>query len=297
MNFIVHKGDEKDTGPSDQSFLPTDDPGSLARSPATRRSTRPAGRAEDFAVIHYHRPDGDYGDATSSNYNDFWGVHTWAGHQDPDPEWTSPIKPAGTDRFGPFFKLDLDADATELAYILHRGDTKDPGPDQFLDLVTIGHEVWYLSGHTDADQMAKYLLPIQAGSGVDADLARQKAHWLTENTIAWDIDPLPGGEYALHFAPDGGLAVEGGAITGGTTIPLSRVATGLPADLQAKWPHLATYQAFRIAADDLERVPDALKGQLAVSATDADGNLRDRHRRADPRRARRPLSVRPATSA
>ena len=103
------------------------------------------GSAEDFTVIHYHRPDGDYGDATSTNYNDFWGLHTWAGHLDPDPEWTSPIKPAGTDRFGVFFKLDLDPDATELAYILHRGDTKDPGPDQFLDLVNIGHEVWYLS--------------------------------------------------------------------------------------------------------------------------------------------------------
>ena len=107
-----------------------------------------------------------------------------------------------------FFKLDLDDDATELAYILHRGDTKDPGPDQFLDLVNIGHEVWYLSGHTDADQMAKYLLPIQAGSGIDADLSRQKAHWLTENTIAWNIEPVPGGEYALHYAPNGGLAVE-----------------------------------------------------------------------------------------
>ena len=58
--------------------------------------------------------------------------------------------------------------------------------------------------------MAKYLLPIQAGSGIDANLSRQKAHWLTENTLAWDIEPLPGGEYALHYAPDGGLAVAGG---------------------------------------------------------------------------------------
>ncbi len=208
LNFIIHKGDEKDPGP-DQSFTPAEEPAVWIQSgDTTIHPTR--GSAEDFAVIHYHRPDGDYGDATSSNYNDFWGVHTWAGHQDPDPEWTSPIKPAGTDRFGVFFKLDLDEDATELAYILHRGDTKDPGPDQFLDLVNIGHEVWYLSGHTDADQKAKYLLPIQAGSGSDADLSRQKAHWLTENTIAWNIDPLPGGEYALHYAPDGGLAVDGG---------------------------------------------------------------------------------------
>ncbi len=273
LNFIIHKGDEKDPGP-DQSFTPAEEPAVWIQSGDT--TIHPTlGSAEDFAVIHYHRPDGDYGDATSTNYNDFWGLHTWAGHLDPDPEWTSPIKPAGTDRFGVFFKLDLDPDATELAYILHRGDTKDPGPDQFLDLVNIGHEVWYLSGHTDADNMAKYLLPVQAGSGSSADLSRQKAHWVTENTIAWNIDPVPGGEYALHFAPDGGLAVVGGALTGGTTIPLARVAAGLSAELQEKWPHLATYQAFRIAAGDLDQVPDALKSQLAVSATNADGTLVD----------------------
>ena len=272
LNFIIHKGDEKDPGP-DQSFTPAEEPAVWIQSAdATIHPTR--GSAEDFAVIHYHRPDGDYGDPTSSNYNDFWGVHTWAGHLDPDPEWTSPIKPAGTDRFGVFFKLDLDADATELAYILHRGDAKDPNPDQFLDLVNIGHEVWYLSGHTDADQKAKYLLPIQAGSGVDADLSRQKAHWLNANTIAWDIEPIPGGSYAIWSAPTGGLAVEGGTITGGQSIPMSRVAGGLPADLQAKWPHLADYQAFRIAPGNLNAAKAALTGQLAVSAADETGALR-----------------------
>ncbi len=60
----------------------------------------------------------------------------------------------------------------------------------------------------------------------------------------------------------------------GKTIPLARVATGLTAELKAKWPHLADYEAFRIAAGDLDAVPEALKGQLAVSATDAEGSLR-----------------------
>jgi pullulanase-type alpha-1,6-glucosidase len=271
VNFIVHKGDEKDPGP-DQSFIPATDPAVWIQSgDVTIHPTR--GSAEDFALIHYHRPDGDYGDPSSSNYQDFWGVHTWAGHLDPDPEWTSPIKPAGTDRFGPFFKLDTDDGATELAYILHRGDTKDLADDQFLDLVGVGHEVWYLSGHVDSEGQAKYLLPIEAGGGIDADLGKQKAHWLTEDTIAWNIEPT-GGDYALHTAPDGGLAAEGGAITGGGTIPLARVAGGLSDELKAKWPHLATYAAFRIAADDLDLVPEALRGQLAVSASDDEGSLR-----------------------
>ncbi|HVL52997.1 MAG TPA: alpha-amylase family glycosyl hydrolase, partial [Vitreimonas sp.] len=271
VNFIVHKGDEKDTD-GDRSFLPTEIPEAWLQSGDSMiHKTR--GSAEDFAVIHYHRPDGDYGDPTSSNFNDFWGMHVWAGAASPNPSWEQPVKPVGLDRFGPVFKVDLVNDASELAYILHRGNTKDPDPDQFLDLVNIGHEVWYLSGHVDSEQKHKYLLPIQAGSGSDANLARQKAHWLTENMIAWNIDPLPGGDYALHYAPDGGLAVAGG-VTGGTSIPLSRVPAGLSAELKAKWPHLAAYQAFRIGSGDLDEVPDALRGQLAVSATDAEGNLR-----------------------
>ena len=37
------------------------------------------GDAEDFVLIHYHRDDGDYGDPTSPDFNDFWGLHVWDG--------------------------------------------------------------------------------------------------------------------------------------------------------------------------------------------------------------------------
>ena len=30
-------------------------------------------------MIHYHRADGDYGDYTSSDFTDFWGLHVWTG--------------------------------------------------------------------------------------------------------------------------------------------------------------------------------------------------------------------------
>ena len=44
------------------------------------------------------------------------------------------------------FRVDLADGADQLAYILHRGDTKGPGPDQFLDFALDGHEVWQLRG-------------------------------------------------------------------------------------------------------------------------------------------------------
>jgi hypothetical protein len=64
-------------------------------------STTQRGAAEKFVTLHYHRPAGDYGDYTSTNYNDFWGLHAW-GDAD-DPGWTTPHKPAYMDTFGPVF--------------------------------------------------------------------------------------------------------------------------------------------------------------------------------------------------
>ncbi|HKX69708.1 MAG TPA: hypothetical protein VJM75_00690 [Acidimicrobiales bacterium] len=46
--------------------------------------------------------------------------------------------------------------ADQLAYVLHRGDTEDPGPDQFLVFDAYGHEVWQVQG---ADPENPYVAP------------------------------------------------------------------------------------------------------------------------------------------
>jgi hypothetical protein len=116
------------------------------------------GSAEGYATIHYRRPAGDYGDATSSDFNDFWGLHVWTGAAT-ETEWTAPLKPVGEDGFGLVFRVDLAAGATQLNYILHRGDTKDPGPDQSLDLAATGHEIWQIQ---DAIVDNPHLVPTRA---------------------------------------------------------------------------------------------------------------------------------------
>jgi glycosidase len=113
------------------------------------------GAAEDYAVIHYRRPAGDYGDPTSSNFDDFWGLHVWTGAAT-EPPWTDPVRPVGEDVFGIEFRVDLMDGADQLAYILHRGEAKDPGPDQFLVFDSFGHEVWQLQG---ADPENPYVAP------------------------------------------------------------------------------------------------------------------------------------------
>jgi Bacterial pullanase-associated domain len=137
-----------------QPFTPTETPSAWFQ-PGEQVVHPSRGAAEDFATIHYRRPAGDYGDPTSSDFNDFWGLHVWTGAAT-ETAWTSPLRPIGSDVFGAEFRIDLADGAEQLAYILHRGDTKDPGPDQFLVFDAFGHEVWQLQG---ADPENPYVAP------------------------------------------------------------------------------------------------------------------------------------------
>jgi glycosidase len=137
-----------------QTFTPTETPTAWFQ-PGEQVVHQSRGAAEDFATIHYRRPAGDYGDPTSTDFNDFWGLHVWTGAAT-EPPWTDPVRPVGQDVFGIEFRIDLSDGADQLAYILHRGDTKDPGPDQFLVFDTYGHEVWQLQG---ADPERPYAAP------------------------------------------------------------------------------------------------------------------------------------------
>ena len=157
-------------------FIPAGQRRGLGRSPgdATIHPTR--GRRRGLAVIHYHRADGDYGDRLA-NFADFWGLHVWAGAATPT-EWTSPMQPAGTDalRAGLPGRRSWPTRPSSPTSSTS-GDTKDLPADQSLDLVTVGHEVWYLSGHATREQMPVPAAD-RAGAGIDADLTKAKAHWL-----------------------------------------------------------------------------------------------------------------------
>ncbi|MCC6458018.1 MAG: pullulanase-type alpha-1,6-glucosidase [Caldilineaceae bacterium] len=259
LNFIIHKGDEKDPGP-DQSLIPQETAAVWIQS-GNETIYPQLCAATDTAVLHYRRPAGDYGDYNSTNFADFWGLHTWQAAE--DPGWTMPRKPDAFDPFGAVFNVPLIDPTQNLAYIFHRGDEKDPGPDQFLDFDTYGCEVWQLQG---ADPEAPYILPVLSGPRSGADLSKERAHWLNANTIAWDTDIVAGNSYQLHYAPEGGIILENNVLTGGSSIPLEYVQDGLPPELAEKWPYLAAYKLFRLHDEDLPLVPDILKGQIIVSA-------------------------------
>ena len=99
----------------------------------------------DSVALHYHRPDGNYAG---------WGVHAWkrapgASDQPLDGvSWFSPLKPDGTDDFGPYWIMKIaDFGKTGIVhYIIHKGDSKDQhGKDMEFDTAKV-KEVWVMSG-------------------------------------------------------------------------------------------------------------------------------------------------------
>ncbi len=266
VNFIIHRGDTKDPGP-DQSMIPAEDASIWIQSgDETIYGTR--GAAEDFATIHYHRDDGDYGDPSSSDFNDFWGLHLWVGAAEPNPSWPQPMKPSGFDLFGPYWQVPLVDGAPELAYIIHRGDTKDPGPDQFLNFSIYDHEVWQLE---NADPDSPYIIPVPGGGGggsVGGNLSEQRAHWADASTIVWD--PGDGATAAqLCGAADGGMTLTDTGVEGSDTcVDLTADGT-YPSGIDGQL-HLAGLPAWTVPSDADAEV--LLSGQLAVVALDGDGN-------------------------
>lgn len=238
------------------------------------------------AIIHYHRPDDDYGDTTSNHFRDFWGLHVWHGAKKPTT-WERPLKPAGKDDFGIYFEVPLAEDATDLAFIVHRGERKDPGPDQFLSLnnrESLSNsdpkgtpniqqksdvpEVWLV-----ADPNAQLAHLDHAGVDMNTGnaLRRRRAHWLTADTIAWDVDHQPDMRYRLYYAFEGGLTLDNGKLVGGNSIELAYQPTGLSEALLEQFPHLTRYHAFtlntlKIPLSEQAELDTILQSQVAVSA-------------------------------
>ena len=114
------------------------------------------------------------------------------------------------------------------------------------------------------------------GGRPKGDIKLAKAHWLDPTTIAWDLGkdaqgmnvvPPANAVAELLYSNTAGMVLDltQGSITGASTpITLTHLATGMPAALAAKYPHLANLQVFRLSSAPLT-IKDILKGQMAVS--------------------------------
>ena len=150
-------------------------PGSVnAQSPAP---PIPAGHVR----IHYFRPDGNYlgwtvyafGD-TTENTSNFNG---------------GPVQVTGQDAFGAYFDVGVTSNAQNVGIIIHNGNTKDPGPNEFIDPAAQGNEYWQLSGsnvlHTTQPPTIQIVdPPIPSGK------ARIHYHRPDNNYANWNLYPF-----------------------------------------------------------------------------------------------------------
>jgi pullulanase len=119
---------------------------------------------------------------------------------------------------------------------------------------------------------ATHVLTVSAEGAPKGNLAKARAHWLSADTVAWNLPGVgPDWTVLLHSAPDGGLALGPQGVSGGTAIPLTHDPAGLSDTLKTAFPHLAGYAAFHVPADRVGQARSLVKTQLAASAADAAG--------------------------
>src|SRR5262249_43557293 len=137
--------------------------------------TLPAVPTASQVAVYYLRPDGVYSG---------WGLHLW-GDQVNDTSWGSPVQPVGVDApLGDAFLIAIQAGGSpidcpvgDVCLIVHKGDTKDPGPNMSFDAKALGNIVFVLSGST-----AVTSVPRKPG---DVGIAGIAAHLVAHDTVAW----------------------------------------------------------------------------------------------------------------
>jgi pullulanase len=215
---------------------------------------------DNQVAVYYRRPD--------SNYSG-WGLHTW-GDVVQETQWTVPLQPVGVDPdLGQGFLINVKPSAARVNIIVHKGDTKDPGPDMGWDLATLGDIVFVSSGSANITAFPK-----RPG---DASIDGAAAHLVEPLLVAWDVTDAAATSFELRYSSTASIAASGTDVTGGETITLTPSPSGLPPAVLTKAPYLNTggtpWRAFTIAAGDAAKVEDALKGQVVAVARKADGTV------------------------
>ena len=125
-------------------------------------ASSPTGSAPTTLRVHWHRTAGDYTNAM---------IHTWGAANSPSA-WNAGFVADGTDSFGVYFDVPLNADTGTVGYILHVGDAKDDGDaDQSYVLQPGANEIW-----REQDDLTTYTANPLGAAAVDIDTVR--VHYL-----------------------------------------------------------------------------------------------------------------------
>src|SRR6267142_3159575 len=109
----------------------------LAAATALKAQTPPPIPA-GHVRIHYFRPDGNYLG---------WAVYAFGDTTEDTANFNGgPVQVTGRDAFGAYFDVGVTSTAQNVGIIIHNGNTKEPGPNEFINPATQGNEYWQFSG-------------------------------------------------------------------------------------------------------------------------------------------------------
>lgn len=120
------------------------------------------------------------------------------------------------------------------------------------------------------------VMSIEVAGAPKGDLNTARAHWVLRDLFVWNAktpDPRRS-VFRLHYAPEGGIRLEENRVSGGESVELKYVI-GVDSAVTRKFPHLNNSYSLQLPPELREQVPQILKGQIALSVTDAEGALLD----------------------
>lgn len=120
---------------------------------------------------------------------------------------------------------------------------------------------------------AQHLMVVSVGGGSvsAANIRERRAHWVSADTIAWNIEADPENTYRLLYSPTASITLDLFGLSGDfESFDLMFSDTGMPEGPALKFPHLANYTVFTLGGDAITAAPDILRGQFAIAAYDGD---------------------------
>ncbi|MBE3065976.1 MAG: pullulanase-type alpha-1,6-glucosidase, partial [Chloroflexi bacterium] len=118
-------------------------------------------------------------------------------------------------------------------------------------------------------------LVISTNGAPKGNLAKLQAQWVNQDTLLWKITGSSRYSYSLFYSPDATLTLTSEGVQGGIEIPLTYSLAGPGGDVFQRNPYLVGYTALKINPTDLSKIPDAVRGQLAMIARDEQGEVLD----------------------
>jgi pullulanase len=191
-----------------------------------------------------------------NNNNDATCLQAWL--EDPDGDGTFGVTTTG-----------LKAGTYKVAFTLNEDANNVIGEPQQFTVLNDGDAIYF--GY-DA---VKNQTTISTTGAPVGNLTKQRAVWISKDTLLWNISGGSSQNYALVYSPDAALELSPQGIKNGSEVPLTFVSDKPDVDILRKYPHLREYAVLKVAETDREKLGEILKGQISVIARDLNGRALD----------------------